>query len=153
MVRYNSKLKALAHFISGSSNLLFQNNVYKPGGALKLGRTSVIFYTVATTDFFVGTNSTQSPFQVTLADAAELSDGQMIVIKDEGGNASSNNITVAASGSQTIDGKNSVVLESPYAAIQLYCNGVDKYFVFSNFLSDFSYYLYVVVHTINIGQT
>jgi hypothetical protein len=117
--------------ISGSSNLLFQNNVLKLGGALKLGRTSVSSsYTVATTDFFVGTNSTQSPFQVTLADAAELSDGQMIVIKDEGGNASSNNITVAASGSQTIDGKNSVVLESPYAAIQLYCNGVDKYFIF-----------------------
>lgn len=117
--------------ISGSSNLLFQDNVLKLGGALKLGRTLVSSsYAIAATDFFVGTDSTASPFQVTLADAADLSDGQMLVIKDEGGNASSNNVTVAASGSQTIDGKNSVVLESPYAAIQLYCNGADKYFIF-----------------------
>ena len=108
--------------ISGSSNLLFQDNVLKLGGALKLGRTLVSSsYTATTTDFFVGANSTQAAFQV---------NGQMLVIKDEGGNASSNNITVAASGSQTIDGKNSVVLESPYAAIQLYCNGTDKYFIF-----------------------
>lgn len=117
--------------ISGSSNLLFQNNVLKLGGALKLGRASVSSsYTASTTDFFVGANSTQAAFQITLADAAELSDGQMLVIKDEGGAASSNNITVAASGAQTIDGQNQVVLESPYASIQLYCNGSNKYFIF-----------------------
>ncbi len=117
--------------ISGSSNLLFQNNILKLGGSLKLGRALVSSsYSVTTTDFFVGTNSTQAAFQVTLADAALLSDGQMLVIKDEGGTAGSNNITVAASGSQTIDGQNQVVLESPYAAIQLYCNGTDKYYVF-----------------------
>ena len=117
--------------ISGSSNLLFQNNVLQLGGALKLGRTLVSSsYTVSTTDFFVGTDTSNAAFQITLADASQLSDGQMLVIKDEGGNARNNNITVAASGAQTIDGQNQVILESPYAAIQLYCNGSNKYFIF-----------------------
>ena len=41
-----------------------------------------------------------------------------------------NNITILASGSQTIDGQNSVVLESPFASLQLYCNGANKYFIY-----------------------
>ncbi|MBL97616.1 MAG: hypothetical protein CMF52_07350 [Legionellales bacterium] len=117
--------------ISGSSNLLFQNNILKLGGSLKLGRTSVSSsYTAATTDFFVGADTSNAAFQITLADAAQMLDGQMLVIKDEGGAANNNNITVAASGSQTIDGQNQVILESPYASIQLYCNGNNKYFIF-----------------------
>jgi len=55
--------------------------------------------------------------------------GQTYVVKDEGGNANSNNITILASGAETIDGKNSIVLESPYASVQLYCNGINKYFI------------------------
>ena len=51
-------------------------------------------------------------------------------MKDEGGVAHTNNITILASGSQTIDGQNSVVLESPYGSIQLFCNGSDKYFIY-----------------------
>lgn len=117
--------------ISGSSNLLFQNNILKLGGSLKLGRTSVSSsYTASTTDFFVGADTSNAAFQITLADAGQMLDGQMLVIKDEGGVANSNNITVAASGAQTIDGQNQVVLESPYASIQLYCNGNNKYFIF-----------------------
>jgi len=40
--------------------------------------------------------------------------------KSEGG---SNAVTVAASGSQTIDGVSSIVLESPFAAVMLVSNG------------------------------
>ena len=52
------------------------------------------------------------------------------IIKDEGGEAGTNNITILASGSQTIDGENSLVLESSYASLSLYCNGVNRYYVY-----------------------
>mgnify|MGYP007063366316 CR=1 FL=1 len=87
-------------------------------------------YTASTTDYYLGINSTNGAVEIRLPDAAGCSDGQTYVIKDEGGNANTNNITVLASGAQTIDGVNSIVLESPYAALQLYCNGTNKYFVY-----------------------
>ena len=87
-------------------------------------------YTASTTDYYLGIDSTAGAVSVRLPDADDCSDGQTYVIKDEGGNASTNNITVVASGAQTIDGANSVVLESPYAALQLYCNGASKFFVY-----------------------
>ena len=87
-------------------------------------------YTASTTDYYLGIDSTNGTVEIRLPDAAGCSDGQTYVIKDEGGNASTNNITVMASGAQTIDGANSVILESPYAALQLYCNGTSKFFVY-----------------------
>ena len=87
-------------------------------------------YTASTTAYYLGINSTNGAVAVRLPSAALLADGQTYVIKDEGGGAQTHNITISASGSQTIDGANSVVLESPYGAFSLYCNGVDKFFVF-----------------------
>ena len=45
------------------------------------------------------------------------------------GNAATNNITISGSASDTIDGQNTVILESPFASIQLYCNGENKFFI------------------------
>jgi len=87
-------------------------------------------YTATISDYFIGVNSSGGAFAVTLPDAATSNDGQTWVIKDEGGAANTNNITISASGSQQIDGENSVVLESPYASIQLYSNGSNKFYIF-----------------------
>lgn len=87
-------------------------------------------YTVQTSDYYIGLNSTGGAIDLSLPDAANMQDGQTFVVKDEGGLADTNNITISPSGSQTIDGQNSVVLESPYASVQVYCNGVDKYFIY-----------------------
>ena len=86
--------------------------------------------TASVNDYFIGLNSTGGAFEVRLPNAATLTNGQTYVIKDEAGTAKNNNITILAYGSQTIDGTNSVVLESPYGAFSLYCNGVDKFFVY-----------------------
>jgi len=65
-------------------------------------------------------NAAEAAFTVTLPTAVSKS-GQMLKIKkSEGG---SNAVTVAASGSQTIDGVSSIVLESPFAAVMLVSNG------------------------------
>ena len=100
-------------------------------GGLKLKRRTVTTTaTASVADYYIGTDSTAGAISIRLPNAGALSDGQAYVIKDESGTASTNNITILASGSQTIDGQNSVVLESPFASLQLYCNGTNKYFIY-----------------------
>ena len=86
-------------------------------------------YTITIADYFVGVNSSGGVVALTLPSANATTSGQTWIIKDEGGAAHTNNVTVSRAGSDTIDGQNTIVLESPYASIQLYCNGTDKYFV------------------------
>ena len=117
--------------ITGSSNLTFQNNILAIDGGLRLSRRfSNTSITASISDYYIGLNSANGPLSVTLPPAGLMSDGQAYVLKDEGGVANTNNITIQASGSQTIDGKNSIVLESPYASVQLYCNGADKDYIY-----------------------
>ena len=110
--------------ISGSNNLLFNNNILQIFGGLKLNRrTTTSTITASLTDYYIGTDTSSDVLSIRLPDAA-------YVVKDEAGTANTNNVTILASGSQTIDGQNSVVLESPFASIQLYCNGTNKYFIY-----------------------
>ena len=115
--------------ISGSSSLVFTNNVLQISGGLKFNRRLITTsITASTTDYYIGTNTTNGVLDIRLPAATALQNGQTYVIKDEAGTANSNGVVILASGSQTIDGQNSVVLESPYASIQLYCNGTAKSF-------------------------
>ena len=117
--------------ITGSSNLIFQNNILRLDGGLKLSRRTIsATATASVTDYFVGIDTTSNAVDFRLPNAASLLSGQTFIIKDEGGVAHTNNITILASGSQTIDGQNSIVLESPFASVQLYCNGTNKYFIY-----------------------
>ena len=98
---------------------------------LKLNRTSIAAtYTASLTDYYIGVDSTGGTISLRLPDAAIMLSGQTYVVKDEGGAANTNVITILASGSQTIDGQNQVLLYSPYAALSLYCNGTNKYFIY-----------------------
>lgn len=87
-------------------------------------------YTVTTTDYFLAANSTGGAITFTLPNAASASEGQTWVFKDEGGAANTNNIFISASAGQTIDGHTQLVLESPYASVQIYTDGVSKYYIF-----------------------
>ncbi len=117
--------------LTGSLNFTFQNDILRVGGGLKMTRRSITSTaTASSTDYFIGVDTTSAAVDLRLPSAATLLSGQMLVIKDEGGAAHTNKITILASGSQTIDSQNSVVLESPYASLQLYCNGSNKYFIY-----------------------
>ncbi|MBL18937.1 MAG: hypothetical protein CMC82_03780 [Flavobacteriaceae bacterium] len=76
------------------------------------------------TDQLTGSNVT-----ITLPPGNTVVDGQTFVIKDEGGLASSKPIRILTQADNLIDGQNSILLESPYAAITLYCDGSTKYFI------------------------
>ena len=101
------------------------------GGGMSLNRTAVTTHmTASQTDYYLGVDSSSTAITVHLPNAATLATGQTYVVKDETGNANTNNITISASGTQTIDGQNSIILQSPYSAISIYCNGSDKYFIY-----------------------
>ena len=102
------------------------------GGAVAYNRSEVsVDYTVTSGDYYVGVDSTSNIVKVTLPAANTLTNGHTIIVKDEGGQSDTHNITVSGSvgSGDTIDGENQVILSSPFAAIQLYCNGVNKFFI------------------------
>ena len=65
-----------------------------------------------------------------MINASSIVNGQTYTIKDERGNADSYILKIQANGSQTIDGQGYVLISSPYGAVNVYTNGVDKYFIF-----------------------
>ena len=100
------------------------------GGTISYSRRAITSTaTASSSDVLIGI-SASSAIELRLASAADYTNGQYFTIKDEAGNAQTYNITVKASGSQTIDGQSSIVLESPFVSINLYSNGVDKFFIY-----------------------
>ena len=100
------------------------------GGDVSYGRTNVAGnYTATTSDKILGVNAT-GPLQITLPAASGFSAGQFFTIKDEAGNSNTHNITVSASAGDRIDGQGTIILESPYAAVNIYSNGTNKFFIY-----------------------
>lgn len=121
---------------SGSQNLTFEYTVprFTINSGFVVNRTTTsgnLTLTPAQHVIGVDTLNATGNITISLPDAATLSNGQTYIIKDEGGVADNNTITIDCSlGIQTIDGTNSIILESPYAAINIYTNGIDKYYIY-----------------------
>lgn len=122
--------------ISGSSDLLFDYTIPKftaNSGFVVRRTTTSGNLSITAAQNIIGVNTATAIASITLSlpNASTLSDGQMFVVKDEGGMADIRNITVSCSVSgQTIDGETTVVIESPYSAINIYSNGSNKYFIY-----------------------
>jgi len=121
--RYDSPI---GREISGSSNFLYDaaNNRLTVAGGLIHNRTSVTTsHTASISDYILGVTTVPASI---LFDATTFVTGQVVVVKDETGNASlANLISLHASGSQTIDGNSSAYIESPYGSVLLYTDGTD----------------------------
>lgn len=78
-----------------------------------------------TTDYIVLANSSSAAFTVTLPAATS---GRKIIIKDSGGSAQTNNITVSPA-SGTIDGAASFVINNNYQSIDLVSDGTNWFAV------------------------
>lgn len=70
-----------------------------------------------------------APITYTLAAATTWTVGQIATIKDESGTAGTNTITIASSGGDTIDGASSITISTNYGSVNLYCDGVSKFYV------------------------
>ena len=116
--------------LNGEANLTFDGSKMSIQGGMIHKRVSVgTNYTASASDYFIGAAPTAS-LGIKLPSANSLSSGQTFTIKDESGNANSYNIQINADGSDTIDGRTSILLESPYSAVNLYTNGSDKFFIY-----------------------
>ena len=118
--------------ISSDDNLgviTFNKPIVVAGGIAATRQIVTASMTASNASYFIGV-SASSALTIQMPGAQTLSSGQILIIKDEGGNSNTNNITIKASGSQTIDGATSVILESPYAAVNIYSDGVSKFFIY-----------------------
>ena len=79
-------------------------------------------YTASASDFIIGVDTSSSAVTITLPSSA-VSAGKIYIINDEGGNAGTNNITVATEGSETIDGSASATISSNNGTLRLYSDG------------------------------
>jgi len=116
--------------LEGEANLTFDGNVLNIQSGLILKRRQISStITASATDYFIGISASAN-LDIRLPPASALSSGQALIFKDENGSAGTHTILIIASGSQKIDDHSSIRLESPFAAVNVYSNGSDKYFIF-----------------------
>jgi hypothetical protein len=121
-----------ATVINGESTLTYDGTKLHVSGGLQHKRVKKgTDYTVTTSDYFIGVTTVGGAVTITLPAASATNDGQEWVIKDEGGNAGTNNITITGShNSNTIDGEVSALINSERGAINIYSDGVSNYYIF-----------------------
>jgi hypothetical protein len=83
-------------------------------------------YDLLLTDYIVSVTHTTTAAVTSLTlPTAQAVTGRVVVIKDAGGNASANNITIDTQGSETIDGASTNVISTDFGAISLYTDGTN----------------------------
>ena len=101
-----------------------------PAGGISYSRRAVSTTITASVSDTILDVSGAAAIDIRLPAAGDYDAGQYFTVKDESGAADTKNITILASGSQTIDGENSIILESPYAAVNIYSDGTSKFFIY-----------------------
>jgi len=123
--RYESStgITALSQQITASS-LTFTKNFVTP-----TTRITQSIYTASVTDYRIGVRytSTGSVF-IKLPKIFDVG-ARDLKFKDEEGNAQNNNITIVASGSDLIDGSSTAIMSRNYMAINIYNDGINKWFI------------------------
>jgi hypothetical protein len=100
-----------------------------PGG-VSFGRTSVTSTITASVNSRILGVSGSAAIEIRLPAANSYTAGQHFIVKDESGAADAKNITILTTGAETIDGSTSIILESPYAAVNIYTDGSSKFFIY-----------------------
>jgi hypothetical protein len=95
------------------------------GGSFKTATiTKAVNYTVALTDQIILVDSTSGVLTVTLPSAVGIT-GQQFSVKDWKGQSATNNITIATTSSQTIDGVTTKILNVAYVSYALVSDGAN----------------------------
>lgn len=113
--------------VQGSSNL---------SGTLNLGRLPVGSGTTTITSGMqvelIGVNTTGGAATIVLPAANSVgttSSARIYTVKDEGGNAATSTITISRTGSDTIDGLTTKVINVAFGSFDFYSDGVSKWFI------------------------
>lgn len=80
-------------------------------------------YNIQPTDYIVGVADTSTNRNIYLPLAACAGPGKKVLVKDESGNAGTNNITIHAQSGQMIDDQTLTTISSDYGFVEFYSNG------------------------------
>lgn len=89
-------------------------------------------YNIKRTEYFIGvhTENAASSIILNLPNASGSVNGRTYIIKDEGGMADTYPIIINTSNGDRIDGEDTIRIESPYASLNLYTDGLHKWFIY-----------------------
>lgn len=89
-------------------------------------------YNINHAQYFIGvqTHLLTSSVHIYLPKAESSTGGRTFIIKDEGGMSDTNNIILHIVNGDTVDGETFVTIESPYASLNVYTDGVNRWFVY-----------------------
>jgi len=110
----------------------FESTLIKVDGLI-INRTIISSsYAIKRTEYFIGvhTENAASSIILTLPNASGSVNGRTYIIKDEGGMADTYPIIINTLNGDRIDGEDSIRIESPYASLNLYTDGLHKWFIY-----------------------
>jgi len=113
---------------TGNDDITLSGTVVVGGGVALAHISKDTNYTTTADDCIVGVDSTGGAVTITLG-SASVAAGKIVVIKDAGGGASSNNITIDTEGSETIDGSASTSITSDNGVVRLYSDGTNWFII------------------------
>jgi hypothetical protein len=120
------KVKGLADGSGGINNEQLQSY----GGIIRNTTTvnSASYSLNASDDILLVSYTSTGAVSLTLP-SAQCVDGRAIVIKDSGGTAGTNNITIGTENAETIDGSATKVISSNYGSVKLISNGANWFVI------------------------
>ncbi len=113
---------------TGTDDITLSGTVVVGGGVSLAHISKDTNYTTTADDCIVSVDSTGGAVTITLG-SASVAAGKIVVIKDAGGSANSNNITIDTEGSETIDGSASTSITSDYGVVRLYSDGTNWFII------------------------
>jgi len=100
------------------------SGAFTASGSLTVKRVSKTANYTTSDDTIVAVDTSGGAVTITLATADTVA-GRVVIIKDEGGQAGTNAITIATEGSETIDGSASTSISTNYGVVRLYSDGTN----------------------------
>jgi len=117
----------LNNWVDNGTNIYPKNNRIlesKSGRIIKITTVNAATYDLLITDYILHVTYTTTAAVTSLTlPTAQTVEGRTIVIKDAGGNAVANNITIDTEASEKIDGADTYVINGDYNSVTLYSNG------------------------------
>jgi hypothetical protein len=94
------------------------------------GYTSITgSYVASIIDKIIDVTTTSFSASITLPSSTSVWNGKSFFIKDVSGSSETNGITILTNGNDTIDGLTARVINIKYGDIEIYSNGINKYFI------------------------
>jgi len=94
------------------------------GRVVNITTVNAATYDTLVSDYIINVTYTATAAVTSLTiPTAQFVEGRVIMVKDAGGLANTNNITIDTEGAQTIDGAATAVINTNYASVSMYCDG------------------------------